>query len=245
LCSVLFFGLCQCTREKSDDSKMELELLVTQIPVSEYGLHCKLPTLPVPIEPPPVAVPEIFVPRGSTNLALNQKVSCSEMESRFVARQSLRLVTDGEKSQAEGTFLELGISDSIWQKPGQSNPTWVQVDLGSNCTIYAIWFWHFWSPKNSPIVYNDVIVQVALDPAFKDEFVTVYNNDFDNSMGFGVGKDLPYQEIEFGKAIKCDGLSARYVRIYTRGSSWTHLTRFVEVEVYGFRARNHSPANKP
>jgi hypothetical protein len=67
--------------------------------------------------------------------------------------------------------------------------------------------------------------------------LTVYNNDFDNSMGFGVGKDLPYQEIEFGKAIKCDGLSARYVRIYTRGSSWTHLTRFVEIEVYGFLAR--------
>jgi hypothetical protein len=85
-----------------------------------------------------------------------------------------------------------------------------------------------------PIVCRDVVVQVSNDPAFVDGVKTIFNNDQDNSTGLGIGRDREYFETNEGKLVDAKGLKARYVRLYSRGSTFTdQLNRYTEVEVYG------------
>ena len=62
---------------------------------------------------------------------------------------------------------------------------------------------------------------------------TVYNNDYDNSCGLGLGKDLEYIEDYRGRLIPLGGTHARYVRLYSRGNTSNDQNHYVEVEVYG------------
>src|SRR5438034_8419862 len=64
--------------------------------------------------------------------------------------------------------------------------------------VYAILIWH---EHKTPVVYRDVIVQVADDPEFKSDVHTLFNNDQDNSSGLGVGTDREYFENHEGKLI--------------------------------------------
>ncbi len=225
VCCVCF---CQCDKKPQSIANAEWVPLVTEIPLVSFGYHIPLPKLPVPIEPAPSGMPSILVPRGTRNLALGCNVQCSE--NALIGSPSL--LTDGIKTQNEGLYLQLY----------QSNPAWVQVDLGQRSKIYVIWFWHMWSGRATPLVYHDVVVQVSDDPSFESGVATVFNNDFDDSLGFGRGRDLPYQEIEFGKAVRCDGIDGRYVRIFTNGryntgGSPNTISDFVEVEVHGLAQR--------
>lgn len=68
-------------------------------------------------------------------------------------------------------------------------------------------------------------------PNFTSGVTTVFNNDRDNSAGLGVGSDQEYAETAGGKSIPVDGVSARYVRLYTSGSSANIYNHYVEVEV--------------
>jgi hypothetical protein len=61
---------------------------------------------------------------------------------------------------------------------------------------------------------------------------TVYNNDHDNSSGFGIGKDYEYIETFEGRLIDVKGAKARYVRLYSNGSTEGEMNHYVEVEVY-------------
>ena len=58
--------------------------------------------------------------------------------------------------------------------------------------------WHYHGEAR---VYHDVIVQVSDDPTFTKNVKTVFNNDFDNSSGLGVGKQLEYIDDYRGKMI--------------------------------------------
>ncbi|HVU09033.1 MAG TPA: discoidin domain-containing protein [Verrucomicrobiae bacterium] len=172
---------------------------------------------PVPIgnipnlDPAPTKWPEFLVPAGTTNLALNKKVTSSVSDSDIITG-TLDLVTDGDKGGDEGSWVEL--------PPGKQ---WVQIDLGQEANIYAITVWHYHSQKR---VYHDVVVQISDDPTFSKDVTTV----FDNSSS---GSDHPYIESNFGKLIDGKGTKGRYVRLYSNGNTTNKMNHYIEVEVFG------------
>ena len=160
--------------------------------------------------------PDFYVPAGTVNLAKNKKITASD-NSPVVG--TLDLVNDGDKAGDEGSWVELG--------PGKQ---WVQIDLAKNANIYAVLVWHFHSQAR---VYRDVVAQVSDDPAFKSGVTTIFNNDFKNDLGLGVGKDLNYVETYQGKLIDAKGVKGRYVRLYSNGNTTNKLNDYIEVEVWG------------
>jgi hypothetical protein len=160
--------------------------------------------------------PAFMVPEGTVNLALGKPVTSSEATPLV---GELRHITDGMKEEADGNFVDLG-----------NNTQWVQIDLKETRVLYAIVLWHLYS---DPRVYHDVVVQVADDPDFIENVRTVYNNDFDNTSGLGIGKDMEYIEDYRGRLIDAKGATGRYVRLYSRGNSSNDLNHYTEVEVYG------------
>ena len=160
--------------------------------------------------------PDLMVPAGTTNLAAGKKVTSSDMEPII---GTLDLITDGDKAGDEGSWLELG--------PGKQ---WVQIDLGQPAALYAIVVWHYHSQAR---VYRDMLVQVSDDPKFEKDVTTVFNNDYENTQGFGAGKDYAYVENYEGKLIDAKGTKARYVRLYSNGNTSNKLNHYIEVEVFG------------
>lgn len=163
--------------------------------------------------------PPFLAPKGVQNLSLGKKVTSSD---KSPITGSLELVTDGDKESNDNSFVEL-----------HRRTQWVQVDLEKRARIYAIIIWH---AHNTFQVYHDVIVQVSDDPDFTQGVKTVYNNDYDNSSGLGVGTDKEYFETYEGRLIDAKGVEGRYVRCYSRGSTYSALNRYTEVEVWGIPA---------
>jgi hypothetical protein len=169
------------------------------------------------------------VPPGVLNLALNKPVRASD-EEPIVG--TLKMVTDGEKEAVEGGYVELG--------PGKQ---WVQIDLGEQARIYAIVVWHY---HMNARIYHDVIVQVSSSEGFeKSGTYTVFHNDHDDSSGLGVGKDREYWDTYEGRLIDvrqslerygAPHAAARYIRLYSNGSTFDDLNHYTEVEVYGLPA---------
>jgi len=157
-----------------------------------------------------------YAPKGTMNVALHKPITSSE-EQLIIGE--LKMITDGDKEAADGSFLELG--------PGIQNVT---IDLGAPYNVYAIVIWHY---HKQPRVYKDVVVQVAGDADFITNVKTIFNNDNDNSSGFGVGRDLSYVETAEGKLIDAKGTVARYVRCSSNGNNANELNNYIEVEVYG------------
>jgi hypothetical protein len=81
------------------------------------------------------------------------------------------------------------------------------------------------------------VVQVSDDKDFKSGVTTLYNNDIDNSLGLGTGKDLSYIESNIGRIVDAQGKSARYVRLYSNGNTSNELNHYCEVEVFGTPAK--------
>jgi Ca-activated chloride channel homolog len=150
------------------------------------------------------------------NVALNKPVTCSDPEPII---GDITQVTDGVKDADMTTFVELG--------PGKQ---WVQIDLGEEYLIRYILLWHnFYAQR----VYYDVIVQVSNDKTFEKGVTTLFNNDYDNSSGFGIGKDEQYIENYEGELITVKTpLRARYVRLYTNGNTDEQMNHYTEVEVF-------------
>jgi hypothetical protein len=157
-----------------------------------------------------------LAPQGVVNVARRKKVTSSDSAPII---GDLQMITDGDKSGEEGSYVELG--------PGKQ---WVQIDLGAPYEIYAVLFWHF---HNMPRVYFDVIVRIADDPAFTKNVRTIFNNDHDNTSGLGAGSDMNYVETSEGRLVDAKGGIARYVRLYSNGSNANDLNHYVEVEVFG------------
>ncbi len=170
------------------------------------------PYLPMP----PAKIPKLMVPPGTTNVALKKKVTSSDA---LPLLGELSYVTDGNKLGTDGTFVELGPMKQ-----------WVQIDLEKSCTIHAIYIWHYFLEARS---YHDVVVQVADDAEFTKNVKTIYNNDTDNSLKLGIGRDRPYIDTHFGKLIDAKGVQGRFVRLYSGGSTANDVNHYVEVEVFG------------
>ena len=160
--------------------------------------------------------PELLVvPEGTVNLALGKTVTSNEL---LPVVGELAMVTDGDKSCADGHNVDIGF-----------DLKWVQIDLESVSDISAICMWRYYRGARA---YRDIVVRVSDDPDFVT-FTTVFNTDFDNSAGLGIGSDMGYIETRFGKLINCTGLRGRYVRLYSNGNTSNDQSHYVEVEVYG------------
>jgi len=159
--------------------------------------------------------PPFFAPEGTLNLASGKPVRCSDP---MPSSGEVDLVTDGDKEASDFGYLGL-----------RSGTEWVQVDLGQKAAIYAVLIWHNHAEAR---VYRDVIVQVSDDPDFLDP-QTVFNNDYDNSSGMGIGPDMGYIETSEGKLIDCKGVEGRFVRFYSRNNHIDDKNHYTEVEVYG------------
>ncbi len=172
------------------------------------------------VEPPSDKPRAPFMaPKGVKNLALKKKTTSSD---KSPITGSLELVTDGDKEANDDSFVEL-----------HRRTQWVQIDLEEKAKIAAIVVWH---AHNTYQVYRDVIVQVANDPDFTQDVKTLYNNDYDNSSGMGIGTDKEYFENYEGRLIDAEGVVGRYIRLYSRGSTYSALNRYTEVEVWGMPA---------
>lgn len=161
----------------------------------------------------------VEVPKGVVNVAAKKPVTASAKPYLGELSQ----VTDGEKQPFDEQAIEM-----------KKGVQWVQVDLGQPFEIYAIAMWH----DHRYIQYfHDVILQVSDDPEFKNGVTTLFNNDNDNSAGFGIGTDREYFELEFGRVVPAKGVKARYVRGYTKGSSLSAVNSWQEIEVYALPAK--------
>ena len=161
-----------------------------------------------------------YVPAG-TKLVSGKRAVRSSDQNPVIGE--LDMVTDGEKSGADGYFVELG--------PGRQ---WIQVDLGAPHALHAILAWHYHAQAR---VYRDVIVQVSDDREFNKNVTTVFNNDHDNSARLGAGQDKEYIEVAEGRLFDPKGARGRYVRLYSNGNTANDLNHYVEVEVYGTPAK--------
>ena len=157
-----------------------------------------------------------YVPKGTVLLSGKKKVTSSDPNPVI---GDLEMITDGERSGADGYFVEMG--------PGVQ---WVQIDLGASHPLSAILLWHYHSQAR---IYHDVVVQLSDDPAFKAGVTTVFNNDQDNSSKLGAGKDKEYIEVAEGRLFDPKGARGRYVRLSSMGNTTNDLNHYVEVEVYG------------
>jgi hypothetical protein len=163
--------------------------------------------------------PPMMVPQGLQNVAKGKTVTAST----GTTSTSIQKVVDGDKEAYD--------TSAFLMKKGTQ---WVQVDLGAPQQIFAVVVWH---AHDVVKIYRDVIVQVSGDPEFKADVTTLYNNDRDNSSGLGAGKDREYFESAEGRLIDAKGVTGRYVRSYTRGSTDSALNECVEIEVYGRPAK--------
>jgi len=160
--------------------------------------------------------PQFLAPAGTSNVALHKLVTSSDVSPQI---GSLDMVTDGNTAGTDGTFVEL--------KAGVQT---VVIDLEASHTIYAVLIWHYLKEARA---YKGVVVQVADDPDFIGNVRTLFNNDNDNSSGFGIGTDRRYVETAEGKLIDAKGVEARYVRLVSQGSDKTPGSHYVEVQVFG------------
>ena len=104
-------------------------------------------------------------------------------------------------------------------------------DGGEGCYVELMDGVHFHSQERA---YKDVVVQVSDDPNFKTGVKTIYNNDHDNSAKLGKGDKKAYIETNYGKLIDVakTPVKARYVRLYSNGSTTNGSNHYIEVEVF-------------
>ena len=166
-------------------------------------------------------------PPDAVLLSLDRDVTSSDNYPIF---GSLDMVTDGDKEPLDGSYVEMA--------PDKQHVT---VDLGESRLIYAVLVWH---NHTDPRVFRDVVVMLSDDEDFQNTRI-VYNNDHDNSSGFGVGENYEYFESDEGELVANTSTEgdrlvmteplghARYVRLWANGSTKDDVNQYAEVEVWG------------
>ena len=158
--SALIFTACGDKSASSDDAAAASDApaasggsiaLTTEIPAE------LIEGTPQPIKVPnlvkaPTSAPTLMVPEGTVLLSAGKTVTGSD---DFPIIGELEYITDGDKEAGEGYFVEL-----------MDGPQWVQIDLGAEAELAAIWMWHYHSQARA---YHDVVVQVSNDPELQLE----------------------------------------------------------------------------
>ena len=220
LALVLAFGLgalAPALRSQQDPAKEELKLQLPKPMFIGTPRNIKTPNLEVVTGKPRGP---FFVPKGTKLISLKKAVISSDTQPVI---GELSFITDGEKSGEDGYFVELG--------PGQQ---WVRIDLGASFTLSAILVWHYHSQAR---VYRDVVVQTSDDKDFLKGVVTIFNNDHDNTLGLGIGRDKEYIETNEGRLFDAKGVKGRYIKLTSSGNTSNDMNHYVEVEVYGQPAK--------
>jgi hypothetical protein len=164
--------------------------------------------------------PPLLIPDDARNIAPAARISSSD--KRATAGDFAK-ITDGDKEATdEGVaLLRKGLQ-------------YLQFDFGAPREIFAVVVWH---AHDTPKIFRDVIVQVSDEADFTGNVRTLFNNDRSNSAGLGIGADRQYIESYRGKTIDAKGVKARYVRLYSAGSTESALNEYTEVEIYGRPAK--------
>jgi hypothetical protein len=215
--SILQAGPAVLASAQQDPNKEELKLQLPKPMFIGTPRNIKTPNLEAVTGKPRGP---FYVAKGTVLLSARKPVLSSDMQPVI---GDLAFVTDGERSGEDGYFVELG--------PGKQ---WVQVDLGAPAVLSAILVWHYHSQAR---VYRDIAVQVSDDKDFLKGVATVYNNDHDNTLGLGLGRDKEYIETNEGRLIDPKGAKGRYLRFWSNGNTSNDMNHFVEVEVYGIPAK--------
>ncbi|MEC1523730.1 discoidin domain-containing protein [Neobacillus niacini] len=141
------------------------------------------------------------------------------------------------KSPISGSYIQNSLlaTDGMSNDPTQTTALdkglqYIQFDLGGTFTLNRMKLWHYFGTART---YKDVVVQVSNTPDFSSGVTTVFNNDNDNSAGFGVGTDSEYVETAVGKEIIFQPVEGRYVRFWSNGNNHNAFNHYVEVKVYG------------
>lgn len=211
-------GLLLADGAASSDDKSMVPL-VLKLPSPVFAGTPKAAPVGVDVEPDQPG-PVIKIPKDAINIAPKAKLTCSD---KNITRADLGKITDGNKE---------GESDSILQM--KKGVQWIQFGFSSPQEIDAIAVWH---AHDIAKVCKCVIVQVADDQDFTSNVRTLFNNDRQNSAGFGIGTNRQYFETFRGKTIDAKGVHARYVRLYSDGSTDNKLNEYTEVEIYGRPAK--------
>lgn len=185
-----------------------------------------VPADPVPnLEEPHEPITSFKAPKGTTNVALKKKVTSSDTNIIIPVPgpDALKILTDGDADSSDGCFVELA-----------PDPQWVQVDLEGEFNIHQILVWHF---HRQAVIVKGVVAQVSDDPEFKTGVTTVYNADIDDACKQGKGTDKAWVQTNHGRLIDGKGTKARYVRLWSNGSTQDDFNRFIEVAVYGTPAK--------
>ena len=210
LLSVLFLNN---TQEAAQEKLVPVEIELPKPMFVGTPQNLRVPNLEKPLGKPR---PPFLAPSGTLNLALGRAVTSSD---DFPVIGELEMITDGDKEAPDGSFVELG---PFLQQ--------VTIDLGQPCELFAVVVWHY---HLQPLVYFDVIIQIAAHSTFKNNPATIYNNDLDNSSALGMGTDKHYVETAEGRLVDAKGTIGRYVRLYSSGNTSNDLNHYIEVEVYG------------
>lgn len=160
-----------------------------------------------------------MAPKGTTNVAQNKKVTSSDPAPVIPSPTALTLITDGDADSSDGCFVELA-----------PEPQWVQIDLEAEYNIHKIIAWHF---HRQAVIIKGVVVQASNDAEFKSGVTTLYNADIENKCGQGVGADKAWVQTNHGRMFDGKGAKARYVRLWSNGSTMDDFNRYIEVSVYG------------
>lgn len=207
--ALMFYGLSAGPQEKMVPIQIELpKPMFIGTPA-----NLRVPNLEKPLGKPR---PPFLAPEGTVNLALGKPVTSTD---DYPIIGELEMITDGDKDAADGSYVELG--------PFLQHVT---VDLGQPSEIFALVVWHF---HKQPLVYFDLVIQIAGDPDFTEHAVVIYNNDYDDTAQLGAGTDNNYVETAEGRLVDAKGHIGRYVRLYSNGNTSNDLNHYIEVEIYG------------
>src|SRR5579859_245749 len=211
----LFLGLAASVRAADEPKAASGDLvpLIIKLPDPAFkGTPKDIPLGPniEPLSDKPR--PPMMVPSGLKNVAKDAKLTSSDKNA---TSDTLAKLIDGDKEASEQSIIYL-----------RKGSQWVQMDLGSDQEVFAIVLWH---AHNAAKVYHDVIVQASDDPDFINNVQVLYNNDYDNSSGLGVGSDREYFETREGRLINAKGVKARYLRFYSKGSTESALNEYTEI----------------
>lgn len=202
-------------------SDVAADVIDLKLPKPAYiGTPSNLPKH-IELPPPPEKARRTWkAPHGTALLSRGKPVISSEKDPGF---GQVAMVTDGDKEGMDGSEVELA-----------AGKQWVQIDLGRTQQITGILIWH--SHRHAS-AYRDVVIQISDDADFISDVTTVFNNDIDNSSGFGLGRNREYLESFQGKLIEVAALKARYVRCHVNGNIFSDQSHYTEVEVYGIPAK--------
>lgn len=220
-CAVVNFLLTQCQAADASAGSGDKVPLILKLPAPAFKGTPKDIQLSSYVEPlSDKPRPPMMVPPGLKNIAPSAKITSSDKNA---TADALAKIVDGDKEASEQSIIYL-----------RKGTQWVQMDFGSPQQIFALVIWH---AHNSSKVYHDVIVQVADDQDFLQNVKTIFNNDQDNTSGQGVGTDREFFETHEGKLIDAKGITARYMRFFSKGSTESALNEYTEIEVYGRPAK--------